>query len=59
VRWQTERVSLPVRRLVETLGARDPAKLEAYRREYDALAAGYIENNTLRQSYLMTRAVKA
>ena len=46
-------------RLVETLGQSDPAKLEAYRREYDALAAEYIEFNLLRQSYLVSRAIKA
>jgi hypothetical protein len=59
VRWQTERSSLPVRRLVETLGASDPARLEAYRREYDALVAEYTEHNLLRNAYLMSRAVKA
>src|SRR5205814_7459939 len=59
VRWQTERTSLPVRRLVETLGSSDPGKLESFRREYDTMVADYIENNTLRQSYLMSKAVKA
>jgi 2-polyprenyl-3-methyl-5-hydroxy-6-metoxy-1,4-benzoquinol methylase len=59
VRWQTERSSLLVRRLVETLGASDPARLEAYRREYDALVSEYTEHNVLRHAYLMSRAVKA
>src|SRR6185295_1954801 len=59
VRWQTERTSLPVRRIVETVGASDPAKLESFRREYDAMVAEYIEHNQLRQSYLMSKAVKA
>jgi SAM-dependent methyltransferase len=59
VRWTVERTSGPVIRLVETLSRSDPAKLESYRREYDALAAEYIEHNLLRQSYLMSRAIQA
>jgi hypothetical protein len=59
VRWTVERTSGPVIRLVETLSRSDPAKLESYRREYDALAAEYFEHNLLRQSYLMSRAIKA
>jgi SAM-dependent methyltransferase len=59
VRWQVERTSGPVMRLVETLSASDPAKLEAYRREYDAMVAEYIELNVLRHSYLMTRAIRS
>jgi SAM-dependent methyltransferase len=58
VRWQVERTSLPVRKLVESLGTSDPARLEAYRREYDTLVAQYIEHNVLRQGYLMSRAIK-
>ena len=45
-------------RLVETLSASDPARLEQFRREYDALAAEYFEDNLLRQDYLITRATK-
>ena len=45
-------------RLVAELGSSDPAKLEKFRREYDALAGEYFEDNLLRQDYLMTRAVK-
>jgi SAM-dependent methyltransferase len=58
VRWHTERTSGAIIRLVETLSRSDPARLEAYRREYDALVAEYIEHNVLRQSYLMSRAIK-
>jgi SAM-dependent methyltransferase len=54
-----ERTSGPMQRLVQTLSQGDPAKLEDYRREYDALAAEYLENNTMRQSYLMSRAIRA
>ena len=45
-------------RLVAELEANDPAKLELFRREYDALAGEYFEGNQLRQDYLMTRAIK-
>jgi SAM-dependent methyltransferase len=45
-------------RLVQMLGTSDPAKLAEFRREYDALTEQYFELNTIRQSYLMTRAVK-
>jgi hypothetical protein len=45
-------------RLVESLGATDPAKLAALRKEYDALVSEYFEDNMLRQHYLMTRATK-
>ncbi len=45
-------------RLVAELEGRDPAKLEKFRREYDALAGEYFEDNLLRQGYLITRAIK-
>jgi len=53
-----ERTSGPVRKLVETLSATDPVKLEAFRAEYESLAAEYTADNVMRQDYLMTRAVK-
>ena len=52
-----ERTAGPVRKLVEAL-AGDPGRLAAFRREYEALVAEYLENNVVRQDYLMTRAVK-
>ncbi|HXJ70826.1 MAG TPA: class I SAM-dependent methyltransferase [Verrucomicrobiae bacterium] len=58
VRWNTERTSGAVIRLVESLSASDPARLEAFRREYDALVAEYLEGNVVRASYLMSRAIK-
>ena len=45
-------------RLVADLEVSDPAKLEKLRREYEALASEYFEDNYLRQDYLMTRAKK-
>ena len=53
-----ERTAGPVIKLVEMLGASDPARLAAYRAECDALTAAYYEDNVIRQGYLMTRAVK-
>ena len=58
-RENLERSAGPVTKLVESLSASDPAKLEAYRRECEALIAEYLVDNTLRQGYLMTRARKA
>lgn len=57
-RAHTERTAGPLIKLVEALSASDPAKLEQLRREAEALALEYIEDNLLRQDYLMTRATK-
>ena len=54
-----ERTAGPMLKLVESLGASDPARLGQFRREYDALVAPYFEDNIVRQDYLLTRAVKA
>jgi SAM-dependent methyltransferase len=53
-----ERTAGPVIKLVEMLSASDPAKLDAFRRESEALAAEYFDGNVIRQGYLMSRAVK-
>ena len=45
-------------RLVAALEFSDPAKLEQFRREYDALASEFFEDNLLRQDYLITCAKK-
>jgi len=58
VRFVLERTAGPILKLVEALETSDPARLAEFRREFDALAEDYFEMNTLRQSYLMTRAVK-
>src|SRR5262249_40017894 len=50
----------PVMRIVASLKESEPAKLAAFRTEYDALVALYFEptENILRQDYLLTRARK-
>ena len=53
-----ERTAGPMLRLVASLGTSDPAALARFRQDYDALIAPYFEDNTIRQDYLMTRAVK-
>ena len=49
----------PMRKLIEMLSSADPAKLESFRREYEAIVADYLRDNTIQQHYLMTRATKA
>jgi SAM-dependent methyltransferase len=46
------------KKLLQALDASEPAKGAALRGEMEELAALYFENNTVRQDYLMTRAVK-
>ncbi len=58
VRHVMERTAGPVLKLVQTLEFSDPAKLAEFRRELDELAGQYFESNTMRQSFLMTRATK-
>jgi SAM-dependent methyltransferase len=57
-RKASEKSSGAMVRLVAALEGGDPAKLEQFRREYDALAGEYFEDNYLRQDYLITRATK-
>lgn len=57
-RLHTEKTAGPLIKLVEMHEKSDPAKLAEFRREYDALAAQYFAENTVRQEYLMTRAIK-
>jgi len=54
-----ERTAGPMLKLVESLGASDPARLQRFRHDYDALVDPYFENNIVRQDYLLTRAVKS
>ncbi len=58
-RANAERSGGPVIRLVEMLAATAPERLDAFRREYDALTAEYLTDNQVRQDYLLTRAIKA
>ncbi|SRR6266536_1424121 len=57
-RANTERTIGSLIKLVESLSASDPEKLEQLRREAEVLALEYIEENLLRQDYLLTRATK-
>ncbi|HTZ73990.1 MAG TPA: class I SAM-dependent methyltransferase [Candidatus Aquilonibacter sp.] len=54
----TEKTAGPLIKLVEMYEKSDPARLAEFRREYDAIAAQYFEDNALQQGYLMTRAIK-
>jgi SAM-dependent methyltransferase len=56
-RATAERIG-PMRKLVEMLAAADPARLDAFRREYEAVVSEYIQDNVIQQHYLMTRATK-
>lgn len=53
-----EHSSPPAMKLLQALDASDPSKGAALRLELEQLAAPYFENNTLRQDYLLTRAIK-
>ena len=48
----------PAKKLFQALDASDQAKAAALRREFEELAAQYFENNTIRQDFLLTRAMK-
>jgi SAM-dependent methyltransferase len=58
VRDHMERTAGPVLRLVAMLETSDPARLEKFRQEYEVIAAESFEDNRLKQSYLMSRAIK-
>jgi SAM-dependent methyltransferase len=53
-----ERTIGPLIKLVENLSTTDPGKLAQFRAEAEALTAEYVDGNTLRQDYLLTRATK-
>jgi SAM-dependent methyltransferase len=48
----------PVTKVFQMLDASAPSTAAALRRELEDVAAAYFENNTIRQDYLLTRAVK-
>jgi SAM-dependent methyltransferase len=52
-----EQNSGPVRKFIET-NANEPEKIAAFRREFEAIAADYFDDNAIRQDFLMTRAIK-
>lgn len=47
----------PIMKVTEQL-ADDPARLEAFRAEFEAIAAAYFSDNQIHQTFLMTRAWK-
>ncbi len=47
----------PTIRVVQNL-SKDPAKLEAWRKEYEAIVADYFEDNVVSMPYLLSRATK-
>jgi ubiquinone/menaquinone biosynthesis C-methylase UbiE len=57
-RANIEKTSGHVIKVIESLSASDPEKLALFRKEYEALIAEYYEDNLVRQSYLLTRAIK-
>lgn len=57
-RLLTERTAGQIHALVESLGANDPARLAAFRQEFDALLGDYFRDNVIAQDYLVTRATK-
>jgi len=56
-RLVSERTAGPTMRLVQSLEV-DPGRLAEFRREFDAIVADYFEMNRVRQSYLVSRAIK-
>lgn len=52
-----ERNAAPVTRIVQLLTG-EPARLAAFRAEFDTLIAGYFRDNVVRQDFLMSRAIK-
>jgi len=57
-REHMEHTAGPMRKLSETLAATDPQNLAMFRAEFEALASEYLDNNVVRQTYLITRATK-
>lgn len=57
-RMVMEQTAGPVIKLVESLSAKDPATLQAFRKECDMVMAEYFEDNTIHQGFLLTRATK-
>ena len=57
-RLHIERSAGPVMKMVQTLSATAPDRLQEYRRQFDAIVAQYMQDNLVRQDYLLTRARK-
>ena len=57
-RLNIERSAGPVIRMIESLTSTAPERLESFRQEFDAVVAQFMENNLVRQDYLLTSARK-
>ena len=57
-RANIERSAGPIIKLVEVLSASNPQALVEYRKQFDAIVAVHMRDNTIRQDYLITRAIK-
>ena len=57
-RVNLERSAGPVIKMVEALASKDPERLQTFRREFEGVVGQYMENNQVRQDYLLTRARK-
>lgn len=57
-RANVERSAGPVIKMIQALAATDPARLQSFRQEFDALVAQYFRDNLVHQDYLLTRATK-
>ncbi|HKV77991.1 MAG TPA: class I SAM-dependent methyltransferase [Candidatus Sulfotelmatobacter sp.] len=57
-RMVIERSAGPIIKMIEALSTSDPARLESYRAEFDAIVSQYMRDNLIRQGYLLTRARK-
>lgn len=57
-RLTIEQTAGPIIKVIEQLAASDPARLQAFRSEFDATVAPYLHDNVVRQDYLLTRARK-
>ena len=57
-RGKLEQTAGPMIKMVQTLAATDPDRLRRFRQEFDAIVTEYLQDNVVRQDYLLTRARK-
>jgi len=57
-RANVERSAGPIIKMVQALSQTQPGRLQAFRREFESVVSEYLENNQVRQDYLVTRARK-
>ena len=53
-----ERSAGPIIKMIEMLAATSPDRLHEFRTEFDGIVGEYMQDNVVRQGYLMTRARK-